>query len=353
MSNELGDGGNESRETPSPYDEAAGLSRPQGAVERNRLWILVGPQGLRAGWSFLLFAGICYVMLYAVGSLAAPLVHLNAKVPLSPITGLVMELSQFVPVIVATALMAFVERRPVLFYGYQGRARTVRFVFGLVWGFIAITVLVLVLHELGYLALEGSALHGGEILGYAAVWGAVFLLTGFFEESLLRGYAQFTLTRGLGFWWGAVLLSLLFGFSHGHNPGESPVGLFAAGAVGLVFCLSLWYTGSLWWAVGFHAAWDWGESYFYGTADSGLLAQGHLFREHPVGSLLWSGGATGPEGSVLVLPLLAMIALLMFLWWGRRGESPFAGAAWRPMRMPRPEGRWKSGAVLVMPDRSA
>ena len=49
-------------------------------------------------------------------------------------------------------------------------------------------------------------------------------------------------------------------------------------------------TGSLWWAIGFHAAWDWGESYFYGTSDSGLMARGHLFGEHPVGKLLWSGG---------------------------------------------------------------
>ncbi len=103
------------------------------------------------------------------------------------------------------------------------------------------------------------------------------------------------------------------------------MGLFAAGAIGLVFCLSLWYTGSLYWAVGFHAAWDWGESYFYGTSDSGMVAQGHLLGEHPVGKLLWSGGPTGPEGSLLVIPLILIIALAMWLWWGRRVVSPFAG----------------------------
>ena len=133
---------------------------------------------------------------------------------------------------------------------------------------------------------------------------------------------------------GAFLLCLPFGAHAWSNPGESPVGLVGVGAASLIFCLSLWYTGSLWWAVGFHAAWDWGQSYFYGTADSGLVAQGHLFREHPVGRPLWSGGATGPEGSVIVLPLLLVIALLMAAWWGKRGEQPFKGMAWKPGRLP-------------------
>ncbi len=132
----------------------------------------------------------------------------------------------------------------------------------------------------------------------------MFIFTGIFEESLLRGYLQYTLTRGMGFWWGALLMSVLFGAIHGSNKGESPVGLFSAGAAGLVFCLSLWYTGSLWWAIGFHATWDWAQTFFYGTPDSGMVARGHLMSEHPVGPLLWSGGPTGPEGSLYIVPLL-------------------------------------------------
>jgi hypothetical protein len=179
------------------------------------------------------------------------------------------------------------------------------------------------------LVFEGQLLHGSAILKYALAWGLVFLLTAVFEESTLRGYLQFTLTRGIGFWWGALLLSLLFGFAHGTNSGETHVGLLSAAGIGLVTCLSLWYTGSLWWAVGFHAGWDWGQSYFYGTLDSGLAVQGHLLGTHPIGPRLWSGGATGPEGSLLVLPLVAIFALL-WLWWGRRMQSPFHGSGWKP-----------------------
>lgn len=291
--------------------------------------VFFGSSGLRAGWSVLVFAVMVYLLVQGFALLLNPWIHMSRDGVLPPRSGFLMELGSIAAVVIATALMAMLERRPVLSYGYQGRARALRFVSGLAWGFVAISVLVLSLDRLGYLVLDGRALGGRAALHDALAWASVFLLVGFFEESLLRGYLQFTLTRGMGFWWGALLLSFAFGFGHGHNPGESPVGLFAAGTIGLVFCLSLWYTGSLWWAVGFHAAWDWGESYFYGTADSGLVAQGHLLREHATGSPLWSGGATGPEGSVLVFPLLALMVALMVVWWGKRGEKPFAGRGWR------------------------
>ena len=296
-------------------------------------WAFVGPQGLRAGWSILVFGALCAILIVVGGFLAGPFLHMDRD-GISPLAGLLLELSQLIPVVIATVVMALLERRSVLFYGYQGSARTVRFVSGIAWGFVAISAVVLVLRHLGYLSLDGRTMGGAPALKYAALWSVVFLCVALCEETMFRGYAQFTVTRGIGFWWGALIFAAVFGFIHSSNSGESPVGLFGAGAVGLIFCLSLWYTGSLWWAVGFHAAWDWGQSYFYGTADSGLIARGHLYREHAVGPALWSGGATGPEGSVIVLPLLVIIALLMWAWWGRRVQSPFAEAAWRPGRLP-------------------
>ncbi len=300
--------------------------------------IFIGPQGLRAGWSLLLFALLFVVLLFVGGFLAGAFVRFNTGGAMPPRSGLLMELSQLIPALVATGLMAALERRPLTYYGFQGSARGVRFVSGIGWGFVAISALVFMLRLLGYLSNEGRQLGGWASLKYGAAWGVVFLLTGFFEESAFRGYIQFTITRGLGFWWGMILFAALFGLMHKSNPGESSLGLASVVGVGLIFCLSLWYTGSLWWAVGFHAAWDWGQSYFYGTADSGLVAQGSLIHQHAVGSAMWSGGATGPEGSILVFPILLIVALGMVFWWGRREKSPFAGAAWRPLRMRTPRG---------------
>lgn len=287
--------------------------------------VFIGPNGIRAGWGVLLFV-VLYLVFFGVLAwvFRSYLVQARQLITGLPVNvALILEVTQCLPAILATVIMALIERRPLLTYGYEGKSRAVRFLSGLLLGFVALSVFLLVLWKAGLVAFDGQLLHGSAIGKYAFGWGLMFLMAALFEETALRGYLQFTLTRGIGFWWAALLLSLLFGFSHGTNPGETHVGLFSAAAIGLVFCLSLWYTGSLYWALGFHAGWDWAQSYFYGTSDSGLVVEGHLLGTHPIGPPLWSGGATGPEGSLLVLPLVGVFALLMWLWWERRLQSPF------------------------------
>jgi uncharacterized protein len=306
------------------------IATPQPPM-RGMHWIFLGADGLRAGWGALLFVVFYFGSEILVGRVLRHFVHFGHHLAVFPLKlAFISEGSELIPVLFATAIMALIERRSLLEYGFRGKARAVRFFSGLAWGLIALSALALVLWKARLLALDGIQLHGAAIWKYAFGWALLFLLVALVEESMLRGYLQFTLTRGIGFWWGALLLSCVFGLSHRTNPGETPVGLFSAAAVGMVFCLSLWYTGSLWWAVGFHAAWDWAQSYVYGTSDSGLKAEGHLFASHPTGPRWWSGGATGPEGSLLILLLLAIMALLVWRWWGPRVQSPFRGSGWRP-----------------------
>lgn len=306
----------------NPEDEIA-VSQPP--AEHGPHWVFFGKDGLRAGWSALLFVAIFVGLAFLLSAISRLIMHHhrpNPNAPVSPAGTLLGEVFSVILVLVATWIMSRIEKRKLAVYGYAGRAKLSRFLYGFVWGFVALSVLVTVLWQTHLLAFDSGHLHGLVAWKYAGLWLLAFLGTGIFEESLLRGYLQYTLTRGIGFWWGALLMSILFGALHGHNAGESPVGLFSAAAVGLVFCISLWYTGSLWWAIGFHAAWDWAQTFFYGTPDSGMVAQGHFFSEHPTGPLLWSGGPTGPEGSLYIVPLLIIMALAMWLWWRRK---PVAG----------------------------
>ena len=119
--------------------------------------------------------------------------------------------------------------------------------------------------------------------------------------------------KAFAFWTSAVILSFLFSLAHAKNPGESPIGLLAVVLFALVFCLSLWRTGSLWWAIGFHASWDWSQSFLCGVADSGHMAQHHLLATHPIGKAILSGGATGPEGSIFVVAILGLTSVTIFL----------------------------------------
>lgn len=293
--------------------------------------IFIGPYGLRSGWRALLFLLLLVAVVFA-GAFLLQFVARSPKGSIVPLSyALAAEVAQFVGVLVATLIASRAEDKPLTAYGYQGERRLRRFALGVLSGVAAISLLVLALWQGGWVTIIRSPeLHGFSTPAFGSGWALMFLLVAFFEESSLRGYLQFTLTRGIGFGWSALLLSGLFGASHINNSGESLIGLCSAAGIGLVFCMSLWYTGSLWWAVGFHMAWDWGESFLYGTADSGLVVQGSLMRSTPKGAALWSGGSAGPEGSLLILPTVGLVALLVWLVWRRQG-SPFGASAWRPL----------------------
>jgi membrane protease YdiL (CAAX protease family) len=298
-----------------------GAQPPERSAGQWAAWLFFGRYGLRAGWACLLFL----LVRFALGWISSHLLRLlpHSFLPkrgaqLGPLQMIFGEAVSIGVVLLATFILSLIERRPFLSFGLRGRASVLRFFAGLVCGFAAISALIGVLWQQGLLTLASAHLSAAHAVEYALAWGLGFFCVAVFEESLLRGYLLYTLRRGIGFWPAAILLSAAFGFIHHTNPGESPVGLFSAAAVGLLFCLAIWYTGSLWWAIGFHASWDWGESYFWSTPDSGLLVKGHLLNEHPEGALLWSGGPTGPEGSVWVILVLLLTALLMFLWWRRK-----------------------------------
>jgi uncharacterized protein len=205
-------------------------------------------------------------------------------------------------------VMARIEGRTWGTYGLPLReAFTKLFWVGVVWGFLSITLLLASLHGMHAFDFGHLVLHGSRLVKFAAFWGAVFLLVGLFEEFLLRGYTQFTLARGIGFWPAAALLSIFFGASHLNNIGENWSGALAAAFIGLFFCLTLRRTGTLWFAVGFHAAWDWGESFFYSVPDSGQVSPGHLLSSSFHGPQWLTGGTVGPEGSVMCLVVIAVL----------------------------------------------
>jgi uncharacterized protein len=285
--------------------------------------IFIGTQGIRAGWSIGIFLILMIAITFTFDALT---LFLFSKINLpgkntQPFQSCAFEFTWFLGLLGASMYMAFLEHKPLISYGLEGTQRIKKFLYGVLSGTVALSILIGALKLCGFLIFDGQNIHGWEVIQYAFGWGLAFFFTGLSEEFFLRGYLQATLTRGIGFWWSASILSIAFGCLHLFNKGESPVGICSAALAGLVFCISLWYLKNLWWAIGFHASWDWAQSYLWGTADSGRLVQGHLFSVHPQGNILWSGGATGPEGSLIVIPLLLVIALLMWILWRKKINS--------------------------------
>jgi membrane protease YdiL (CAAX protease family) len=333
----------------------------------------VGSQGLRAGWSVAIFYLFYRAFSPILGTLALAIDPGLSKISFSPGMALIVELVPFLAILAAVGIVALLEQRNILDYNLKGPHPAFQFISGLAVGFAALSILVGVLSWGGWLHFGAIGLSGAAIFKAGVLWALAFLVVGLVEEGSFRCFLQFTLTRGLNFWWalaviGAACLDLLlrgkgngiygvylvaalglvpclllelkkapgssfwqaawvtstlFGFIHTGNNGENWIGIFAASLIGFVFCVSVWATGSAWWAIGCHAAWDWAETYFYGAADSGNVAEGHYLTSTPAGPTLWSGGTDGPEGSLLVIPvvLLILLAILVLYRSGRHAAT--------------------------------
>ena len=99
-------------------------------------------------------------------------------------------------------------------------------------------------------------------------------------------------------------MPVLFGGLHLLSPGETFVGALDVVSYALLACFTLQRTGNLWFAVGLHAAWDFSLTVLYSVPSSGMHAKGALLRSTLSGPAWLTGGADGPEGSVLGLAVL-------------------------------------------------
>jgi membrane protease YdiL (CAAX protease family) len=284
--------------------------------------IFIGRDGIRAGWRIAIFLLIFAVEIAVLTSILfivarfVPSLHDalsgRGRTTLTPLTALIGDGVAILLLLCAAYVMSRIESRPIGAYGLPARtAFGRRFWEGALWGFAAIAAVMGAIAACGDLSIVPAS-HGIAIAGGLLLWALGFIMVGLFEEFLFRGYLLFTLARGIGFVPAALVLGVLFALAHGRNPGETPAGLAAIVIYALVFSVALWRTGTLWFAVGFHAAFDWGETAFFGTPDSGFRPSDNFLASSFHGATLTSGGTVGPEGSIFApIALLIVLALIV------------------------------------------
>jgi CAAX protease family protein len=281
--------------------------------------VFKGSHGVRAGWRFLAFVAMLVGLNFLVGSAFESLfkaLHVSDAWlnQLAPGQMMLDELAFGIPVVIATLVMALLERRSMLSYGFQPTAAArPRFMEGIVLGAVAPAIVMVLMLAFNGMQIHGLGLRGTQWIVYPFGWLAVMLMVGFFEEAAFRGYGLFALARGLGFWPAAVILTLLFGAAHLGKQGENAVDIGSVLFLGFFMCLTLWKTGSLWLAAGFHFAFDYMQFFVIGTPNGS---------QHPVGTLLnasfngpaWvNGGPLGTEASYFTFPVTVL--LFLYVMW--------------------------------------
>jgi membrane protease YdiL (CAAX protease family) len=289
--------------------------------------LFLNKAGLRAGWRLLIYAAIFFVLwscsIIVLGQFFRP--ERGASSLRFQFLG---EFVSFVAAFLAAWIMSRIEQRPVGVYGLPAQGAFGKLFWqGSLFGLCEILVLVGLIAAFRGYSFGTLAEHGTEIAKWSLLWGVSFLGVAFFEEFLFRGYALYTLADGIGFWPAAVLLAGVFGWVHKHNSGENWVGVAGVFFVGLFWGFTVKRTGSLWFALGMHAAFDFGETFLFSVPDSGMIFPGHLSNATLHGPSWMTGGTPGPEASVFDFLILAVFFFVFDRLYPARREQRYVPPA--------------------------
>ncbi len=169
--------------------------------------------------------------------------------------------------LIAIAIFWRTSKRPAEAFALHS-ARPARDVgFGVLAGSASV-----ILATLAAMPFDGSWLRwsGAGVADLATTfsWMALFyLLVALVEESMFRGYALTQLGRAIGFYPGAILLSVLFVSWHVSRPDAAIDSFIEYALFAAIMVWSVRRSGALWFAVGMHWGWNVGNTWFLGVPD--------------------------------------------------------------------------------------
>lgn len=293
--------------------------------------LLYSPDGsrLRAGWRLAIQS---ILLLVIGGCISIPLVFLvifldptlfSANPQFQPETLLLATLGEAFAITLSVFLTwRFLDKQPVESLGLKLHWLSLFDVLtGMGIALVQMGGIFIAMFSLGWLTFQGFAWQFdplGLVLKNTLLFLVIFVLVGWNEELLSRGYHLQTIASGLNLFWGVIISSAVFGLLHLGNPNAtwiSSAGIFFAG---IYLAYGYLRTKQLWLPIGLHIGWNFFEGVVFGFPVSGLDIYA-LTRIQVTGPELWTGGAFGPEAGLIILPSLVLGGSLIY--WFTRNRS--------------------------------
>ena len=272
--------------------------------------LFFGDEGLRPTWRFCLFLIALLLVFYLLEDplllFIAKKLHLNPE-QLSAPALIVEEAVDLAILLLVTGAAALLEKRRIDSYGMPVNcAFRGKFWEGFVFGLLSVAFVAGGMLLTGGMQVHGIALQGSKLVFATSLWLFTMFLVGINEEYLFRGYALDSLARGIGFWPAAIVTSGLFAGAHVSKPHENAVDIGMIFVLGLLLCFTLLRTGTLWLAVGWHAAFDFGQFFIVGTKNGGQFPVDRLLDASFRGPAWSNGGELGTEASYFMIPVVIL-----------------------------------------------
>jgi uncharacterized protein len=278
---------------------------------------------LRAGWRLAIQTLVFLVLSFCLGIVALiPYILIFGTNTTGFAFLLWGEIAQVIPLTASVFLARhFLDHRSIVSLGLKLEWRALTDIAaGIVITFVMMGLIYAGMSFMGWITFKGFAWQTDPplmVIGNFILVIFLFLLVGWSEELLSRGYHLQTIASGLNKFWGVIISSVIFGLLHLANPNASwvsAVGIFFAG---MFFAFGYLRSGKLWLPIGMHIGWNLFEGCVFGFSVSGLDVY-QLTQIQVTGPDLWTGGAFGPEAGLVVLPALIIGTTLIYLYTHKR-----------------------------------
>ncbi|MBV9570287.1 MAG: CPBP family intramembrane metalloprotease [Alphaproteobacteria bacterium] len=291
-------------------------------METFERWFLDSDRRLTPLWRAIVYFTLTFFALPMIlDPLAAGLAErLQLGTALTPGVIAFAEGEQLLIALIATGLFAWYEGRRIDSYFLPfGQALGRRTWEGVLTGVVIAGGVAIGMIALGGMQVHGIALSGTALLTFAIAWLIAMVLVGLAEELWFRAYFLKTLWQAIGFWPASLIIAGIFAAMHYFfKDGENVWDVITLLWFSLLICYSVRKTGTLWFAVGLHFAFDYMQFFVIGSPNGTLVPQGRLLDVTFNGPAWVTGGVLGTEASLLMYPMLALATL--YVW--RRDPTP-------------------------------
>ena len=294
------------------------MAEPISSARRSLLSIIfISPSEprLRAGWRLLIQTILLIILVIIVARIFS----------LKPIADLKIRLREVEELLafVGSVYIArrFLDKRSFVSLGLKIDVLTLFDILaGIVITSIVIGSIYIAMQALGWVRFESFAWNSDSwqvIASQTLPFFMVFVLVGFNEELLYRGYQLQTLASGRNLFLGVILSSIIFGIEHIGNPNATWASAAGNFCIGLFFAYGYVRTKQLWLPFGLHLGYNFFDSNIFGFPVSGWSIYS-IIHINTSGPAIWTGGAFGPEAGLIVLPALLVGTILIYLYTRRR-----------------------------------
>lgn len=288
---------------------------------------------LRAGWRILIFIIIFWIFAAVIFLLKPLFGEVTKKAFLQDYSLIIVAVLAFGATVSVTLARKFLDKRSFVSLGLKVNKKTFKDLFfgfllsGLMAGlFFALMLALDQIRFNGFNFDTENSLAGQpfDFVTYMSVVSAGSLallllehiLVSYWEELVFRGYLLQNMIDGMGIKIAIVISCLIYGLIHASNPNAGLLSSLIIVLFGFLRIYGYLTTKMLWLSMGMHIGWNFFQGPIFGFAASGHTKSTLIDITINPGTPWLSGGEFGPEGSIAIIPIIAL-ALLVMRWYGK------------------------------------